>query len=312
MSEKFYYDWINTKKISPIVITGIGQGIIRRIFEALTLERYDLIWIHRQTVPVFHKFFDRLFENSKIPIVFDMDDAVFTEYPIDILLRSSVGATVGNQYLARYVETVAPNLNILVLPTVLDTKYYTSILKDASKKPVVGWIGSSATFKRYLLPILDDIMYVCRSSEATLEIIASPDTAEAVQRAGAIFIPWSLESELIALQNFDIGLMPLDNDNYSLGKCAFKLIEYGAVGIPSIGTRIGANEEVITDGITGYLTDDLSEMQDRLKSLISDFNLRCEMGLAARRKIEVQYSLESKTNTLAVYFRQILENHAKF
>ena len=311
MDEKFYNEWMTSKKISQKILIGLSKGISKRFYESITARKYDLIWIHRQIAPAYHTIFNRMFVYPRVPVVFDMDDAVFTEYPIKTLLRAADGATVGNQYLAKYVETESPDTKVLISPTVVDTKHYTPLAKDPAKAPTVGWIGTAATFKRYLLPVLDDVASVCHSNGAALKVIASYDVAESVKQAGGIFIPWSLQGELKALQDFDIGLMPLEDDKYSRGKCAFKLIEYGAVGIPGVGTRIGANEEVITDNVTGYLTDSVGEMQDRLKTLIGDFELRRKMGRAARVKIEQQYSLASQSAILADYFRHIVIKHAE-
>ena len=307
MSSELYDMWQKNKILSPKIISGLLGGSFRRIFEALYSSHYDLIWIHKQIAPAFHRVFDTLFASLKLPIVFDMDDAVFMEYPIEKILNSSAGAIVGNQYLAKYVELTAPQAKILISPTVVDTQYYLPLSKERDKNPTVGWIGTSATFKRYLLPVLNKVTEVCRANGANLEVIASQDARESVEAAGGTFIPWSLHGELAALQNFDIGLMPLADDQYSRGKCAFKLIEYGAVGIPGIGTRIGANEEVLSNGITGYLTDSVEEMCDRLEELIQDFDQRTQMGKAARQKIAKFYSLESQSSVLATFFHQIID-----
>ena len=306
MPPSMYADWMRHKRLTPRTLATLGGASLRRVHSSITAGRYDLVWIHRQTAPAFHQVFDRLFTRTRAPLVFDVDDAVFTEYPIDHLLRACRAATVGNRYLARYVQTVAPQTETLVVPTVVDTRRYLPTEPRERERPVVGWIGTGSSFGRYLLPVLPDLARTCREHGADFEVVASPDARAATEAAGGRFVPWSLAGELAALHNFDIGVMPLHDDAYVRGKCAFKLIEYGAVGLPSVGTNIGANPEVVVDGVTGFLADSWDEFGARLVGLIRDPALRERMGRRARERIVARYSLEAQAQALASLFRQIV------
>ncbi|WP_162485461.1 glycosyltransferase [Deinococcus deserti] len=238
-----------------------------------------------------------------------MDDAVFTQYPIQNLLRGSVGATVGNAYLADYVQRISPQTRVTVVPTVVDTDKYTVRPQQGPKtKAVVGWIGTSTTFARYLLPFLRGLVEVCRKFGAEFRVIASPDVRERTEAAGAIFVPWSLETEIQELQKFCIGVMPLLDDEYVRGKCAFKLIEYGAVGIPSVGSEIGANSEVIRHGDTGFLAKNAAEFEQYLADLLTRTDLGRSLGLAARRVIEDRFSLSSQVDVMERVLRDAAES----
>ncbi|WP_407542125.1 glycosyltransferase family 4 protein (plasmid) [Deinococcus radiomollis] len=285
----------------PLVLADIAAAALRRIRQAQTSRRrYDLLYIHRQTAPSQHAYFDKLFLQTGLPIVFDMDDAVFSQYSITSLLQGSVAATVGNRHLAEYVGLSAPSTTVTIIPTVVDTRYYT--VRPALKpkaRPVVGWIGTGSTFRRYLLPVLPGLVRVCREAGAEFRVIASTDVRQQTVMAGAAYVPWSLLTEVQELQSFDIGVMPLSDDEFVRGKCAFKLIQYGAVGIPSVGTDIGANGDVIRHGVTGYLAPDAQNFEQRLAALLSSDDLGRSMGLAARRLIEEQFSLHSQTGRMA-------------
>lgn len=65
------------------------------------------------------------------------------------------------------------------------------------------------------------------------------------------------------------------------------VIEAEYLGLPVIGFRVGASERAVVDGETGFLIRpfDLGEYVDRLSLLISDQNLREEMGRKARKWI---------------------------
>lgn len=288
------------------VLIGILDGFAGRFVQSLSARRgYDAIYIQRQAFPLFHRQMDKLFINSSIPIIFDMDDAVFTEYHIDHLLRASTAVTVGNSFLAQYVRGVAPEVPITLIPTTVDLDSYSVAPPKIAKQPlIVGWIGTSSTFHRYLLPVLPALVETTKRYSGEFKVVASPDVKTAVVDAGAIFVPWSLSTEVQQIQSFDVGMMPLHDDEYVRGKCAFKLIQYGAVGLPSVGTDIGANREVVEHGVTGLLSETPEDMQKQLESLLSSADLRQKMGLAARQRVEERFSLQSQVGVMAEVFRQ--------
>ncbi|MFB9995359.1 glycosyltransferase family 4 protein [Deinococcus oregonensis] len=297
---------MNGAKNHPLALAQVATATVKRLWQSRTAQRrYDLIYVHRQTAPFAHEFFDEAFLKSNLPIVFDMDDAVFTQYPIDLLLRGSVAATVGNSYLGAYINLASALTEVTVMPTVVDTIRYTVHSKrQDQRRPIVGWIGTSTTFTQYLLPFLPGLVRVAQRFGADFQVIASLDVQARVEEIGAKFIPWSLETELADLQAFDIGVMPLQDDSYVRGKCAFKLIEYGAIGIPSVGSDIGANGEVIKHGITGYLAKDSDEFERYLADLLQRADLGRSMGIAARQVIEERFSLSSQVDTLEKVLRQ--------
>ncbi|QLG11517.1 glycosyltransferase family 4 protein [Deinococcus sp. D7000] len=299
---------MNGSKIHPLAMLRVIIAIIERIHQARTANRrYDLIYIHRQTAPFKHRNFDNLFLRSGVPLIFDMDDAVYTSYPIDHLLRACAAVTVGNQYLATYVKQIAPQVPVTIIPTTVDTEQYTVRPKRKDGDPlVVGWIGTASTFHRYLLPVLPGLIQTTKAGGAEFRVIASSDVRHKVEELGGHFIQWDLATEVSELQEFDIGLMPLHDDNYVRGKCAFKLIQYGAIGIPSIGTDIGANKEVIVNGISGFLTSTVQEMQHRLTELIETEHIRRTMGQAARKIIEEKFSLRSQIPVMEQVFKDAL------
>ncbi|WP_135229238.1 glycosyltransferase family 4 protein [Deinococcus fonticola] len=291
----------------PLVLARVAVASLDRLLQARSVKtKYDAIFISRQTAPFAQRFFDAGFIRSGVPIVFDMDDAVFTGYPIDHLLRASAAVTVGNAYLADYVRKVAPGVPVYVIPTVVDTAHYAvRPPPQPGERPVVGWIGTASTFRRYLLPFLPGLLQVCQQFGAEFRVIASPDVQAEVEAAGATFVRWSLSSEVEELQRFNVGVMPLLDDAYVRGKCAFKLIEYGAVGIPGLGSDIGANREVIEDGLNGFLGRDASELEERLRQVLDLPDLGRGLGLRGRQRVEERFSLHSQVATLAAVFQAV-------
>jgi glycosyltransferase involved in cell wall biosynthesis len=112
------------------------------------------------------------------------------------------------------------------------------------------------------------------------------------------FVPWELEQSRRDLQLFDMGIMPLRDDEWNRGKCGFKLIQYMAVAAPTVASPVGVNQEIVVDGKTGYLAATEEDWYDRLQRLIDDRVSRVEMGRAGRERVEQHYSLLTVLPTL--------------
>ena len=109
---------------------------------------------------------------------------------------------------------------------------------------------------------------------------------------------WSESSEVALISDFDIGIMPLENSPWELGKCAYKLIQYMGCSLPVVASSIGMNKEVVDDGSNGYLVDNEKEWIEKLRILLNDSNLRKQFGKNGRRKVEQEYTLQNNVQKL--------------
>ena len=69
-------------------------------------------------------------------------------------------------------------------------------------------------------------------------------------------VPWSAATEAGSLAAAHIGVMPLSDDEWARGKCAFKLLQYMAASLPCVASPIGANAEAVIDGYNGFHAED--------------------------------------------------------
>jgi len=70
------------------------------------------------------------------------------------------------------------------------------------------------------------------------------------------------------------------------------VLEAMASGLPVVATKIAGNEELVVDGETGRLvpTEDVESLQESLKPLLVDAQMREQMGCAARQRVESAFS----------------------
>jgi glycosyltransferase involved in cell wall biosynthesis len=90
-----------------------------------------------------------------------------------------------------------------------------------------------------------------------------------------------------------IGVMPLTDDAWSRGKCAFKLLQYMAAALPCVASPVGANTEAVMDGINGFHATDTDGWERSLERLIVSPDLRASFGAKGRSHVEERYSLRS-------------------
>lgn len=265
-----------------------------------------LIWLHYEALPYLPWTLEKRIFTSGLPVVFDIDDAVFHRYDehpskfirwllgskIDRVMKHSRMVFAGNPYLAdRAIRAGAPSVQ--VVPTILDTSLYGTVepsrggqIKDA----VVGWIGAPSTWTEYLLPIMPLLGMVVAECGARVMAVGAGRSA-----SGYPYLdnrPWSEATEVSCIQEMDIGIMPLINTPWARGKCGYKLIQYMACGIPVVASPVGVNAEIVEHGVNGFLATTEAEWVEALRTLLHDPALRVRMGQEGRRKIEKLYSLQ--------------------
>ncbi len=113
------------------------------------------------------------------------------------------------------------------------------------------------------------------------------------------FQPSTAES----LGSLDVLLHPSHNENLSL-----VCIEAMAAGKPVVATRCGGPEEVVEDGVTGYLVPcgDVAGMAGRLRALWESPDLRKAMGETARQQARERFSAAQAVRRFEDLHRRVL------
>ena len=292
---------------NPAFIWEALKGYLKRIFSFFSIHNYEVMVVEKELFPYLPFFFDNLFFKKGIPSILDYDDAIFHNYDqhrsvlIKILLRDKIQkvmrlATVVStcsEYIVRYARNAGAK-KIIQIPTVVDlTKYCEKKYCDSKvNQVVIGWIGSPST-SRYLISVKKALEKVARSYPISLVIVGAENQfIPEFEGISAKIVNWSEETEVDLIRSFDIGIMPLSHDQWSKGKCGFKLIQYMACGIPPVASPVGQNNKIIDHGITGFLAESTEEWIQALNELISNPNLRQTMGAKGRKKVEQNYSLD--------------------
>ncbi len=274
--------------------------------------RARLLFVQRKTYPA---PFDRLLAGAGAPLVFDVDDAIYLPPPGRDLpvgaarrYREQFRAMVeradlvicGNDVLAAEV----PHERVAVLPTAVDTDRFRPAPRE-NGPPRLGWVGHSDNLP-YLERLAEPLRELSRRHPG-LELVVVADREPRLPGVQVRFRPWSLAGEVKVFEGIDAGLMPLDDTPWTRAKCAFKAIQYMALGIPAVASPVGMNREVIRSGENGYLPETDEEWVACIDGLLGDPSRAAALGAAARETVEARYSLRAVTPRLARLLRELLE-----
>ena len=116
------------------------------------------------------------------------------------------------------------------------------------------------------------------------------------------YVKWTAETEVKDLLNFDIGIMPIGDNYWDKGKCAFKAIQYMALGIPCVISPHGANCNVMENNTTGYFAENEEEWVEKLSKLIENAELRKTMGSEGKERMQKTYSVEANMEKYRLLF----------
>jgi glycosyltransferase involved in cell wall biosynthesis len=273
-----------------------------------TWERRRLLrWAH---VAVLHQIKlaaieARLFAGLSKRRVFDFDDAIYVRKPRhlgeaaddSIWRRAKFAATcrwvdvvaAGNEVLASAARPAARA--VAILPTSIETSAYQATIARPDDPPTIAWIGSpeNLVYLEMIRPVLARL--ALRYPELMVRVICSafPEWPEInVER-----VRWSAATEAASLSAAHIGIMPLSDDEWARGKCAFKLLQYMAASLPCVASPVGANAEAVIDGVTGFHAADLEAWEIGLERLINSAELRAQMGRKGHAHVLEHYGMRA-------------------
>ena len=254
-------------------------------------------------------------------IVYDFDDAIYYAKPDGPgeapdrsprrvrKFRATCAAadlvTAGNATLAAAARLAARRVE--VVPTGIDLAPYPA---PASRPPGQGgriaWIGLPGN-----LPYLDLVgeplaRLAARRPGVRLTVVSErpPERFPAPVE----FVPWSAKTEAEALAACDVGIMPLEDDDWTRGKGGFKLLQYMAAGLPTVASPVGVNREITQEGETGFLAASPEDWERSLDRLLGDAELRRRMGLAGRRRVEERYAMPIVSERVVRLYRDLLDS----
>lgn len=297
------------------------KSLFIRLKDLLRFKSFDIIFIQREALFFGTSFVERRAAASEAYVIFDFDDSIWLadtspgnkkwewikkpEKLFDTL--GKVQAVIaGNSYLAN--KALAYNKNTFVIPTTINTDIHIpkpQLRNSASIR--IGWTGSISTVKHFEL-VVPVLMKIQDRYGDKVHFVLFGDKNYSNPHLHLRAMAWTEQTEVDIINSFDIGLMPLPNNEWAKGKCGLKGLSYMACGVPTLMSAVGVNTEIIQDGHNGYLIHSEAEWYDRLCMLIENESLRKQIGNKGRETVIEKYSVKANKQLYLQVFQRSGQN----
>lgn len=313
------YEWLDFLGLDARKFTYTGQGdnsistLARNVDKALgaevSLRRLaarripGALLMSREASPLSNGRLEAKLLERADTSVYDFDDAIFHSaapfpyslWPKDKVWRRSVQAAdrviAGNDYLAE--EASKFSRNVTMIPSCVNPELYPK--KTAyrlNELPSLVWLGSPAT-EQFLPPIADALLRVHRVRPIRLRVISAGERSLGPLDAIVERVQWSEQGFAEELRSADVGIMPLADGPFARGKCAYKLLQYGAAALPVLGSPVGTNRSVLAamGGASPATADDWeAALHDFLDAGDAE---RAALGARAYAVVKEQFSFQA-------------------
>lgn len=314
--DKIFYGQGNILKKAWILF----KSIFIRLNDIQRAKKFDIVFIQREALLLGSSFFEKQFYKRN-KVVFDFDDSIwlldtspenkkfeFLKNPdktkINILHAHAVIA--GNAFLANYAKQF--NSNVHVIPTTIDTNFHKPITTNKqTDKVIIGWSGSISTIKHFemAVPVLKELQNKF-ADKIEVHVIGQGNYSH--PELNVISKSWSSQTEVLNLNQFDIGIMPLPNDEWVKGKCGLKGLSYMACGVATVMSNVGVNSEIIKHGQNGFLANNDYEWLEILSQLIENADLRSKIGEEGRKTVVENYSVEANKQKYLQVLKSLIKD----
>ncbi len=285
---------------------GMDSYIMMNIDNILRAKLFDIVVVQR-ILP----FLDLLLARCKkycIKVVYETDDdllGVEENSPSFEYVNRVRGELINFIDNADAIIVTTPNLasKFDLDKTVVIHNYYVDSVFDVKKdikregKLKLGYYGT-LTHSKDLFLIKKAILELKKKYDFDFEVIGGFNEGDNCEdwykeielppdnMNFEVFMNW-----LSKVASWDIGLVPLEDSEFNLGKSELKYIELAVLGIPGVFSDMAVYNSVVKDGVDGLLASD-SEWVLKIEKLILDESLRESARENALRDVLDNYSLD--------------------
>lgn len=207
--------------------------------------------------------------------------------------------TTTTEHLADYFRKI--NKNVTVCPNSIDFDVWKPIKRLAPQEEIrLGWFGGDSHHKD--LEIFGQLFpYLQNKYPQVKFVILGPDVPywkpifKDVDPKKLVWHDWadlSVYTLTLASMDWDIGLCPLEDNEFNKCKSSIKHFEFGSLGIPVVVQNMLPYSLTVNHGKTGFLAKTIEDWIKYVSLLIEDSILRKNMGQEHYLDIFKNHNLE--------------------
>lgn len=300
------------------IIHLILGAYITRLLKLLFLSSKSIVYIGSELFPYLPFGFEKILFLKKIKYIIEFDDAVFHYYDLNSskFVRNFLGnktkkvianasfVITGSEYLTTYA--LKYNNSVIEIPTTIDEHKYINSQLISSDEFIIGWIGSSFQSK-HIIDIVPALKRLNENYAYKLHLVGFDKIFEAnLQGIPYEIIEWNDETEISEMTKFSVGIMPLDESPFSKGKCAFKLVQYMGIGLPTISTPLLSNLNI--DRNSGNLfAETHDEWYSAFEGIMLNHKKYINIGLRNKAIAMQHYTIQANVNKYLEVFNFLLK-----
>jgi glycosyltransferase involved in cell wall biosynthesis len=297
--------------------------LARRLRDVLAAGRFDVVVIQRDLFPFGPPWLERLLHARNPALVYDTDDATYLRpsFTPDTLfqrlrrfdkvadvVRRARWVSVATEPIAAWARRYNPRVS--VVPMAVDARLYAAIRarRERSTRPaplVLGWMGTRGGL-RYLEALGPVLRELARRRPLVVRVISGAYREVRLPGVPLEGGPWRGTASLADAAGFDVGLVPLDDTPFERAKFPSKLLQFMALGVPTVCARVGAAADVVRDGEDALLAGSPAEWRAQLERLMGEPALRARLAAGGVATVEARYTLERVAPLLEAGLRSAL------
>jgi glycosyltransferase involved in cell wall biosynthesis len=296
-----------------MVLMGARRRLLRRLHE---LNGTLAVAMIQRQVDLFPSLRAERVASEQRRLVWDVDDRIWldrrreagshrlaalkrTARRVNWLAERADHIVAANDHLAEYLARFGRKLT--VVPSVVDTRANEPRVHEDREELVLGWIGSRTTgvYLKMLTGVLAKVVLLL--PRRRVKLLAVGAVAPPIEGIDIENRPWSEPSEKDALARMDIGLMPVPENPWTLGKSAYKAVVYMSAGVPVVADDVGVAAKTIGGG--GYVVRGEQSWIEAIVALAKDPALRARLGANGRFCVEERFSVQRWAPALADILR---------
>ena len=295
------HDYLGATNASPMTLLTRAPAVLRA---EQALRQLDVststVLLHREASPLSSGDLETRLLQGALRSVYDIDDAL--QWDVRHGVRAIAPKHVKAERCARTADVVVAGSELLadwasrfsrevhLVPSCVQVQDYSpKVSYETSTHPIIGWVGSPST-EKYLRLLEKPLLDLYRRVGARLLVVSAGEASLGALDPMVVRVPWDPTTVGRVMNSFDVAIAPLVPDLFSRGKCAYKILQYGAAALPIVGSRVGANRLVLgkLGAASAVGVDEWGlQLSDILAAPASD---RAAMGGQARSAVERHYS----------------------
>jgi len=296
---------------------GVLRGYLKRFIDIFFIHKADLVYVFMWGTPFGSSFYERIIRLLSKNLIYDIEDNVMIGQTnslnpimrflrgsgkVNYLIKSSDHVITSSPFLCDYAKKINNLGNATYISSSINVNRFIPANNFSKTKPIVlGWTGTFSS-KEYLELLEPMLKKLSARRNFRLRIIGNFEYS--LPGVDVEMIKWSKKNEVSDLQGIDIGLYPLPQNDWVLGKSGLKALQYMAFGLPTVATDVGTTPRIINNMENGILVKSEEDWISALEMLMDDNELRRKLGENARRTVLQNYS----TDVISSKYLKILKS----